>query len=194
MFCPQCGTNQSDELKFCKSCGANLFAVRQVVAKRETGERFDWSKTWVAEMLLSQGERERRKEELELQVGITPEVKRQREMKAGVITASVGIGVAVFLFVLMQGIILGGEVGQSVAAILGRLWVVGVIPFCIGIGILISGLFFKSDAKATIRPNLMEREAKPDFLTSGEASRGVPSGFSVTDETTRHLSGADLKE
>jgi len=23
MFCPQCGTSQGDELKFCKSCGAN---------------------------------------------------------------------------------------------------------------------------------------------------------------------------
>src|SRR4026208_801215 len=104
MFCPQCGMNQSDELKFCKSCGLNLHSVRQVVAKRETGEKIDWSKTWVAEMLLSQGERERRKEELELQRGITPEVKRQKEMKAGVITASLGIGIAVFLFVLMQGI------------------------------------------------------------------------------------------
>lgn len=55
MFCPQCGSNQSDGLRFCKLCGANLHAVRQVVATRETGEGFDWSKTWVAEMFLSEG-------------------------------------------------------------------------------------------------------------------------------------------
>jgi uncharacterized membrane protein YvbJ len=27
MFCPQCGANQSDDLKFCNLCGANLQAV-----------------------------------------------------------------------------------------------------------------------------------------------------------------------
>ena len=194
MFCPQCGTTESDELKFCKSCGANLSAVRQVVAKRETGGKIDWSKTWVAEMLLSQGECEKRAEELELQRGITPEVKRQREMKAGVITASVGIAVAVFLFVLMQGIILGAEVRPGAAEILSRLWVVGVIPFCIGIGILISGLFFKRDAKVASGRDLLEREAKPAFLPSGDASRGVPSSLTVADETTRHLRSAEQKK
>src|SRR6266545_6832604 len=76
MFCPKCGSTQSDELRFCKSCGANLLAVRQVVDTRETGESFDWGKTWVAEMFMSPGEMKRRKEELERQRGITPEVKR----------------------------------------------------------------------------------------------------------------------
>jgi len=32
MLCPRCGSNQSDEVKFCKSCGANLQAVRDVLA------------------------------------------------------------------------------------------------------------------------------------------------------------------
>ncbi len=67
MFCPRCGSSQSEELKFCKACGANLYAVRQVVDTRETGEKFDWSKTWVAEMFLSGEEAERRKAELERQ-------------------------------------------------------------------------------------------------------------------------------
>ena len=193
MFCPQCGTNQSDQLRFCKACGANLSAVRQVVTKRETGEKIDWSKTWVAEMLLSQGERERRKEELDLQRGITPEVKRQREMKAGVITASVGIAVAIFLFVLMQGIIVGGKVGSDAAAILGRLWVVGVIPLCIGMGLLINGLFVRSAATKPA-PDAVEKEAQTNSLRSGESAERIPSVFSVTEETTRQLRGADLKE
>src|SRR5215210_7036408 len=61
MFCPQCGARQtSDELRFCKACGANLHAVRQVLTAREAGEGFDWSKTWVAEMFLSEEERKRR--------------------------------------------------------------------------------------------------------------------------------------
>jgi uncharacterized membrane protein YvbJ len=50
MFCPRCGAGQSEELKFCKACGANLSLVRQAVEGRETAEKFDWSNTWVAEM------------------------------------------------------------------------------------------------------------------------------------------------
>src|SRR5207342_625994 len=114
MFCPQCGTNQSDELKFCKLCGANLYAVRQVVATREISEKFDWSKTWVAEMFLSEAERNRRK-------GMTPDMQRSKEVKAGVITASVGIGVAIFLYVFMQGVILSRDVPPDGAEILRRL-------------------------------------------------------------------------
>jgi len=60
MFCPQCGSSQSDDLKFCKTCGANLQAVRLAVAARAPGEKFDWGKTWVAEMFLSESERKKR--------------------------------------------------------------------------------------------------------------------------------------
>lgn len=63
MFCSQCGSQQSDELRFCKLCGASLRSIQ--VSQAETG--FDWSKTWVTEMFLSSGERKRRDEELERQ-------------------------------------------------------------------------------------------------------------------------------
>src|SRR6266487_3109008 len=97
MFCPQCGVTQSEELNFCKSCGVNLYAVRHAVALREPGEKFDWSRTWVAEMFLSESERKRRKEQIERERGITPNMKRYTEIKAGVITSSVGVGVMIFL-------------------------------------------------------------------------------------------------
>ena len=72
MFCPDCGSTQPDELKFCKSCGVNLEAIRQGVVMRPTDEKFDWSRTWVAEMFLSESERKRRKEIIERERGITP--------------------------------------------------------------------------------------------------------------------------
>ncbi len=110
MFCPRCGSTQSEELKFCKVCGANLAAVMQVVAVREPEEKFDWSKTWVAEMFLSAEEQKRRKAEMERQRGITPEIKRYNEIKAGVIVSSVGIALAIFLFVFMGGLVASGKV------------------------------------------------------------------------------------
>src|SRR4051812_23882827 len=141
MFCPQCGSNQSDEQKFCKSCGANLFAVRQVVtAARETDEKFDWSKTWMAEMFMSKDEQAKRKREAEKQLGITPEVKRANEVKAGVITSCAGLALMVFLSVFMRGIILGANIPDNVAEILSRIWIAGVFPFFVGIGLMINGL------------------------------------------------------
>jgi hypothetical protein len=201
MFCPQCGSNQSDELKFCKVCGANLYAVRQVVATRETGEKFDWSKTWVAEMFLSQEEGKRRKEELERQRGITPEVKRYNEIKAGIITCSVGLGLMIFLFVLMQGIISGGKVPHDTAEILSCLWVAGVFPLFVGIALIINGLFVskrlveiaKRQAAQT-GPNILERETEPPALRSAETTEFKPSGFSVTEGTTKHLSNSGQKQ
>src|SRR5690242_10726000 len=139
MFCPQCGTGQSADLKFCKSCGVNLSAVRQAVTTRDTAQQFDWSKTWVAEILMSREEQERRKRERE--GGLYAEYLRSKEIKAGVITSFVGIGVMIFLFVLMQGIILSGQNPPSDNAILSRIWVAGMIPFFVGLGLLVNGMF-----------------------------------------------------
>ena len=200
MFCPQCGSNQSDELKFCKACGANLYAVRQVVATRETGEKLDWGKTWVAEMFLSREELKRRKEEIERQRGITPEVKRYNEIKAGVITSCIGVGVAIFLYVLMQGIILSGGVPPGEAEILSRLWVAGVIPLMVGIALIINGLFVSkrlveiAKQGPQVGSNILERGGEPHSLQSANTTEFIPSGFSVTEETTKHLGSSGQKQ
>src|SRR5215831_8705115 len=109
MICPRCATEQPVELKFCKSCGANLEAIRQVLDARNVPGKIDWNRTWVAEMFLTNAERKRRDEEIERQRGITPEIKRRNEIKAGVITSCAGAAVAIFLYVLMQGIIQSGQ-------------------------------------------------------------------------------------
>ena len=191
MFCPQCGTNQSDDLKFCKSCGANLYAVRQVVATRETSGKIDWSKTWVAEMFLSQAERKRREEELERQLGVTPDVKRYREIKAGIITAFVGVGVTIFLYVLMDGIIRGGQVGPGDAEILSRIWVAGVIPFFVGVGLIVAGLLAKAPKPLQGRQDELSRAPQQHQLGSADASEFFPSSISVTENTTKHLAGPE---
>jgi len=190
MFCPQCGSNQSDEVKFCKQCGANLYAVRQAVSTRETEEKFDWSKTWVAEMFLSGEEQQRRKQELERLQGITPEVKRYNEIKAGVITACVGIGVAIFLAVIAEGLILSGSVPPHEAALINRLWVAGVIPLMVGIGLMINGLFVSKrivEAAKRERPAELGEAAERQGLRPADTSEFIPADFSVTEGTTKHL-------
>ena len=193
MFCPQCGANQSEDLRFCNLCGANLQAVRQAVQTSGTGEKFEWSKTWVAEMMLSETERKKRLAEIEDQRGITPEVKRYNEIKAGVITSCVGVGVMIFLFVLMQGIIASGQNPPSDNEILRVIWVAGVIPFLIGLALIINGLFVSKrlakalrEAEARETGSLDAPAARP-ALRPADTAEFIPTNFSVTEDTTKHL-------
>ena len=200
MFCPQCGSTQGDDLKFCKVCGANLSAVRQAVATREAGENFNWGKTWVAEMFMSGEEAVKRQAELERLQGLTPEVKRYKEIKAGVITGCVGLAVALFLYVFMEGIVVGGKVPYDTAQILSRLWIVGAIPVSVGLALIFNGLFVSkkiveaAKKESPTRPNILEGGAEPSALRSADTAEFTPSGFSVTEETTKHLRSSGPKQ
>jgi hypothetical protein len=194
MFCPQCGSTQPDELNFCKSCGVNLGVVREAVTTGKPPAKFDWTKTWVAEMFQSSEMAIRKEKELERLKGITPEVKRRNEIKAGVITSSVGIAVMVFLRFLMEGIILGDNVPPGDAEILSRVWLAGFIPLMVGLALIINGalvsrMFSKSDpTDQYLKSNeLGSGQTAGEYLPPAETNELFPAGFSVTDETTQHL-------
>lgn len=197
MVCPRCASNQSDNVKFCTFCGANLEAVREVMALRDTDKKNDWSETWWTEMFQSGQKAEERKLEMERRLGITPEVKRYNEIKAGVITSSVGLGVAIFLLIFMQGIARGAPPDE--AEVLTRIWIAGVIPFLVGLALIINGLVV-SKKQAEIMEREMRRNRSvedipaelnatpsPRSLRTAETNEFIPTPFSVTDQTTRHL-------
>jgi len=200
MFCPRCGSNQSEDLRFCKVCGVNLYAVKQVVDEREPDKKFDWSKTWVEDMFLSQREKKRRKAEIELQMGVTPEVKRYNEIKAGVIVGSVGVAIAIFLFVFMEGLIASGKVSSDSAEILSRLWIAGVIPLFVGLELTINGAIVSKKLVEAARrdsqtgPAGLEGESNPRSLRSADTNEFLSSPFSVTEQTTKHLRGSGEKK
>ena len=197
MLCPRCSSNQSDEIKFCTFCGANLQAVREAMDAPE-GKKFDWSNTWVAEMFMSGQANEIRKREMERQLGITPEVKRYNEIKAGVIVSCVGVAVMIFLHFFMQAIA-GQSPNEPDAEILRRIWIAGIIPFMVGIALIINGVIV---SKKMVE--VMERERKapggieggppPRVLRPADTNEFIPTNLgSVTDSTTRHLENAERK-
>ena len=201
MFCPRCGTTHSEDLNFCKSCGANLSAIKQAVGLPATeGEKFDWSRTWVAEMFMSADEQRRRKEQLDRERGITPEIKRVLEVKAGVIVSSVGVAVTIVLLVLMQGIVLSGKVTPEAAEILTRLWVAGLIPVFVGLALMINGLVVSKKLveiahrnRESDPPRLPVEQERP-ALRPADTNEFIPANLSVTDQTTRHLQSTVKRE
>jgi len=199
MFCPRCGSTENEGLRFCKSCGANLQAVMQVVDTRETEQKRERSKPWFAEMAIYDAESKRRQEELDHRRGLTPEVTRYNEIKAGVITSSVGVGVAVFLYVFMQGLILSGNVSGNTAEILSRLWVVGIIPFVVGLALLLNGAIVSKKLAEVVRqaaqpaPRTEEKETNPLELRSADTTEFIPTNYSVTEDETRLLKNREQK-
>jgi hypothetical protein len=186
MFCPGCGVQVNDDLKFCRQCGANLHGAREGMTSRSTGEKFDWSKTWVADMFLTEEERERRR-------GVTAEEKRLNEIKGGVITSFVGVGVMIFLRFFLG--VVADQKSPGDAEILRSVWMAGIIPFIVGVGIIFNGFFV---SRRIVK--LKEQQAQSATLASPSpaslpakttdqlvANSAQSAGASVTEDPTAHL-------
>ncbi len=184
MFCPKCATQTTDDVKFCRKCGANLRAVQEALTGRSS-QPIDWDKTWVKEMLMSQGERERRQ-------GKTPEVKRMEEIKGGVITAAVGLSAMAFLYFFL-GVVAQGENAKD-AAIISKVWLAGLVPFAVGLAILFNGLVISKRIVKLKQEQQDQLPNNPAHNLSATSTNPLPEAdttaipnFSVTEPTTYRL-------
>jgi hypothetical protein len=184
MFCPKCGSTQPDELNFCKSCGAHLQAVRGALVKGSPDEKFDWNKTWVAEMMMSADAKAERDAEIERIP--SSEVKRRNEIKAGVITLASGVSLTVVISVIMEAIVINGALSALAADILSRVWIVGLIPVLVGLALICNGVFISKIGMQ--RKPLAGTDPLIPLGPDAETNDLTPAmPFSVTDGTTRHL-------
>lgn len=188
MFCPQCGTETREALKFCKQCGVNLRRVQGVMSKGGGGfqPRLD-QVNWEREALEEQREKRKR----------SPEEKRLNEIKGGVITTCLGLGVMGFFNVLFEAI--ANNANTSQANILRSLWAVGLVPFLIGLGVLLNGLFVSKKIVELKRQQKQDREqpffpAAPDTSPvprlsdpSSIVDQASISDYGITESTTTKL-------
>ena len=188
MYCPSCGTEVSDQTKYCTKCGVNLRRVRGVLGKggASVNKGEDLAPFWL----------EARRARNEARKKKTPEVKRLEEIKAGVITSSVGFGLMVFLSLLFNAI--ASTIEGPEGNILRSLWAVGLIPFMIGLGILFNGLFVSKRIVELKRQQERKEQQSPLFSAPHtldtspvarlvEPSQSPISDFSVTETTTTKL-------
>ena len=196
MFCPSCGSEERQVSQFCRACGADLRVVRASLERpdaitasaasardeighaiadriRELKKGSDLSK--VAEEVLPQIEKF-----LE-----SPQQRRLRGIREGVVTSAIGLGATVFFFVWSLN-------DRDMLFLTG----LGVTAFLIGLGLIVNALLFTvpkqhvpDHSLNTGRRDLIE--AAPDRVTlvKSELSSAEPltPPPSVTEQTTHHL-------
>lgn len=190
MFCPNCGSEDRQNSQFCRACGTDIRAVRQTIerpevvmasvqsAREEIGRAIaarirevrDAGDLKVVEDLLPEVEK----------FFETPEERRLRRIRQGVVTAMCGLGATLFFFLMT---LKEEDLLFMVMA--------GVATFLIGLGIIINGLLFtvpkerKSARSLDEVKDEIERSVKgAELTTARRMSLPVPS---VTENTTHRL-------
>jgi len=208
MFCPTCGSEERQASQFCRACGVDLRAVRlslerpdsitasAALAREEIGRA-------VADKIRSMAsapEMSTFAEEVlpEIEKFLeSPEEKRLRRLRAGVITGFIGLGTALPAMALTA--VIGGDELFFFFLMFG----LGVITFAIGLGLVLNGLLFTRPRKAVEdhsadarSQNLLDAGyAPPQLRTAGHAPPSLRSQTtsnlaepdSVTEHTTLHL-------
>jgi len=191
MYCPECGKQENQSVPFCRACGTDLRRVRvavetpdsitasamsardeigrAVAAKiRETQDAYELKK--VAEDVLPQIEKF-----LE-----SPQEKRLRGMRLGVLLFSIGLGI--FVSLTLVALLTKKEEFVFLAGF-------GFILFFIGIGFVANAVFLTVPKDRTLpRTRVSETPEITGINTSDLELRTAPAQYtSVTEPTTRHL-------
>ena len=193
MYCPSCGSEERQRSQFCRACGTDLRAVRttletpdaitaSAVSAREQISRVMTEK--IAQLESADDLKEIAEDVLpQIEKFLeSPEERRLRRVRAGVIVAAVGLGATVITFFMAM-------MKSDMFPFLG----LSLITFLIGLGFILNGMVFTVPPKEI--PN---RLSKPmghqplDQLSEAQpvagSSVGQPlSAGSVTEHTTQHL-------
>lgn len=103
---------------------------------------------------------------------------------------------SIVLLVLMNGIILSGNVSPAAAEMLSRLWIAGLIPIFVGLALIVNGVFVSKKLAEVVRraaqPALptepaLQPDTNPLEPRPPDTTRITPSSYSVTENTTKHL-------
>lgn len=197
MFCPECGTEDRQANQFCRACGTDLRRVRVAVespdgitasamsAREELGRAIAMKIREIqgAEELSTVTEDVLPEIEKFLE---SPEEKRLRRMRTGMILSSVGLGAAIGVSIASR------FMDEPDVIILAGL---GVVAFFIGLGFILNGMFL-TVPRRTLRDRASEAGSQreldgagphPNDLELPEQSREAFSPATVTEHTTRHL-------
>jgi hypothetical protein len=210
MYCPQCGTESSEGLQYCRTCGANLKVIGKAVTLSEAIARSDRGPLPKIKEMMKNLKLEHVTEEVsgaldKMNKEIiasseapqverpwwprkkTAEERRERHIVKGTAAMFSGIGLMIFLYYFCGALIL--KVSPDVLAkipfelepAVRVFWLVGLIPTLSGLGHIIAGLSIRPTRAKQIGPPLR----LPEEVAPHSPHQAVPG--SVTERTTSLL-------
>ncbi len=201
MFCPECGLEDRQANQFCRACGIDLRQVRVAVespdsitasavsAREELGRAVAMKIREIrgAEELSTVTEEVLPEIEKFLE---SPEEKRLRRMRAGMILSSIGIGAAVGISIVSRFMD-----DRNVIFLAG----LGIVAFFIGIGFILNGMFLTVPRRSLgEKASEADRQRALDGIVGDTSDLKLPdvpaAEFgSVTEHTTRSLDERDAE-
>ncbi|HJZ80863.1 MAG TPA: hypothetical protein VKD91_10975 [Pyrinomonadaceae bacterium] len=204
MFCPSCGSEERQASQFCRACGTDLRAVRvslerpDAITASAVSARDDIGRAVAAQIRQVEDARELKRVAEDVLPQIekfleSPDEKRLRRMRAGVIVSSIGVG-ATILMIIMGAFARPADV-EGFAGGAG----LGIVTFFIGLGLLLNAFWFTRprkqladhSAEAQSQHQLDAGYAAPggsaSFRGQTTSNLGHASASSVTENTTKHL-------
>src|SRR6266404_1763474 len=182
MFCPQCGTESSAELHYCRSCGANLKVIGKAVSLSEAISRTDGVPAKIKEMvknlkiervtdevsralermnkeIVSSGQdRSRSKTWWPESRKKTPEQRRERYLTRGAIKFFWGGGLTIFLYFIAHAVVLKlppdviAKIPFEIDPVVHVIWLLGLIPMLSGVGHILAGLSIRPGSRPADLP------------------------------------------
>ncbi len=193
MFCPGCGLEEKQSNQFCRACGANLHSVRSALERPDniTASAISAREEIGRSIALKIQETKSAKELAKIAEDVLPEIekflespeeKRLRRIRNGMMVASIGLGAAIAFSIAS---VLMGDSGVFFVAGLG------VVTLFIGLSLIFNALLFtvpkKSVSDKSIDAN-SQREIDAESQTNELALPESNDIFSsVTEHTTHRL-------
>ena len=202
MYCPSCGSEERQLSQFCRACGTDLRIVRNSLENPDAvtqsavsaREHIGMAVADKIRQMSTAKELERVAEDvlphfekfLE-----SPEEKRLRRIRAGIITAAIGLGATIILLVMAMD---KGDILPFVTPAL--------ITFLVGIGVIVNGLIFTvpnkslpGDAYDALSQQVLDSGANMNRVSyEAPAAASLPAGTNLTNELAPSRSQPSITE
>ncbi len=194
MYCPECGIEERQANQFCRACGTDLRNVRLAVETPDSitasavSARDEIGRAVAAKIRETEGAYELKKVAEDVLPEIekfleSPEEKRLRRMRTGMIISMIGLGAAIGISLASMAM---KDDGVMILAGLG------VVTFFLGLGFILNGVFLTVPKRnVTDRSTDAETQRQLDGITGTTNDLKLPEPASlfssVTENTTRHL-------
>src|SRR6185295_9266686 len=181
MYCPTCGSEERQLSQYCRACGTDLRVVRKGLEQPDTitasavsaREQISRALAEKIRQMESASDLRRVAEDVLPQIEKfleSPEEKRLRRVRAGVITAAAGLGAALLVFLI---------VASHQAFDLIPFIALGAIAFFVGLGMVINGLVFTVPRKS-LADRSDEAESQRRLEATGTAQQLAASTNDLT--------------